>query len=88
MRWYIAPVIRTTVMLPEETHARLRRLARRRGVPLAAVIREALTRAAELERPTLSFIGAVSVEGVSAEETTRLDWLDELPDARSGDAPA
>lgn len=67
-------MLRTTVMLPEETHSRLRRLARRRGVPLAALIREALTRAAESEdHPELTFIGAVSVEGTEdlAVSTTR-----------------
>ncbi len=58
-------VIRTTVMLPEETHTRLRRIARRRGVPLARVIRDALTRVAEVEaKPTLSFI---AVEGSETE---------------------
>lgn len=58
-------------MLPDETHERLRRLARRRGVPLAVVIREALTDVADSERPRRpSFIGAASVENVSAEETT------------------
>lgn len=57
-------------MLSEETHERLRRLARRRGVPLAVVIREALTDVAQREdRATLSFIGAADVEGVSARET-------------------
>ena len=56
-------MIRTTVMLPEETHERLRRLARHRGVPLARVIRQALT---DLVHTTasvpLSFVGAVDVE--------------------------
>jgi len=55
-------MIRTTVMLPEETHARLRRLARRRGIPLAALIRETLNAAAEDGKPRPpSFIGAVDV---------------------------
>jgi hypothetical protein len=63
-------MVRTTVMLPDETHARLRRIARRRGIPLAAVIREALMEAAGAEsRPKLSFIGAVSVAAVSATDT-------------------
>ena len=58
-------VIRTTVMLPEETHERLRRIARRSGVPLARLIRDTLMRAAEVEaRPTLSFI---AVEGSETE---------------------
>ena len=56
-------VIRTTVMLPEETHERLRRIAHLRGVPLAKVIRQALTDAAwSAPETTLSFIGAVDVE--------------------------
>lgn len=53
-------MIRTTVMLPQETHERLRRIARRTGVPLAQVIRDALMKAADAERPALSFIGVVS----------------------------
>jgi len=56
-------MIRTTVMLPEETHERLRRLAKRRGVPLAALIREALNDFAEAAKPEPpSFIGAVSID--------------------------
>jgi predicted transcriptional regulator len=56
-------VIRTTVMLPEETHERLRRLAKRRGVPLATVIRDALNEVADAAKPKPpSFIGAVSID--------------------------
>jgi hypothetical protein len=64
----INSMIRTTVMLPEVTHERLRRIARRHGVPLAHVIREALVQAAEAEpRQTLSFIGVDGVDsGTSA----------------------
>ena len=62
-------MIRTTVMLPEETHTRLRRIARRRGVPLARVIRDTLTQAADAERPTLSFIGVVSADTADAAAT-------------------
>ena len=54
-------MIRTTVLLAAETHQRLRAIARRRGVPLARLIREALERASEEEQPTLSFIAAVDV---------------------------
>lgn len=62
-------------MLPEETHARLRRLARQRGIPLARLIREALADAAESPtRERLSFIGAVSVDIDLAEKS-----IDELP---------
>jgi len=69
-------MIRTTVMLPEETHERLRRIARRHGVPLARVIRDALTQAAEAEpRPTLSFI---SVAG-GAPETSAAATAGVLP---------
>lgn len=50
-------------MLPAETHARLRRLARRRGIPLARLIRDALTDAAGEQSPRVpSLIGAVSEE--------------------------
>lgn len=60
-------MIRTTVMLPEKTHEHLGRIARRHGVPLAQVIRDALTQVAEADpRPALSFI---AVEGPDAETT-------------------
>ncbi len=50
-------------MLPEDTHEGLRRLALRRGVPLAQVIRQALTDAVRsAPEVKLSFIGAVDVE--------------------------
>ena len=71
----ISAMIRTTVMLPEETHERLRRIARRHGVPLARVIRDALTQAAEEPRPTLSFI---AVEG-SDPETSAAATAEALP---------
>lgn len=63
-------MVRTTVMLPEETHARLRRLARQRGIPLARLIREALVDAAESElRRTPSFIASVSSDVQLAAES-------------------
>jgi hypothetical protein len=56
---YAAEVKRTTVMLPDELDARLRREAVRRGVSIADVVREALE--ASLPEPTgrgpLSFFG-------------------------------
>lgn len=71
-------MIRTTVMLPEETHAHLRRLARRRGVPLAALIRGALTDVVESEPPPrLSFIGAA--DDVDAGDFTAASTADMLP---------
>jgi Ribbon-helix-helix protein, copG family len=42
MRGYDGRVKRTTVMLPDEIDARLRFEARRRGVPVAELIREAI----------------------------------------------
>ena len=65
-------MLRTTVMLPEETHDRLRRLAKRRGVPLAVLIREALIDVADTATPKPpSFIGAVDVDvGNFAASTT------------------
>jgi Ribbon-helix-helix protein, copG family len=39
---YACIMKRTTVMLPDEVEARLRREARRRGVPIAQVVREAV----------------------------------------------
>jgi CopG antitoxin of type II toxin-antitoxin system len=50
---------RTTIMFPDDVDARLRREARRRGVPLAQLVREAVERefpAPEGGRP-LSFFG-------------------------------
>lgn len=69
----ITVMIRTTVMLPQETHERLRRIARRHGVPLARVIRDALTQAASAEpRPPLSFIAVAGGEAeTSAAATAR-----------------
>lgn len=42
MMRYAALMKRTTVMLPEDTDARLRLEARRRGVPIAVVVRDAV----------------------------------------------
>ncbi|MFL5799105.1 MAG: ribbon-helix-helix protein, CopG family [Actinomycetota bacterium] len=64
---------RTTVMLPDEVEARLRLEARRRGVPVAEVVREAVTAhlpAPERGRP-LSFF-AVG-EGGPADASERVD---------------
>lgn len=64
---------RTTVMFPDEVQARLRFEARRRGVPVAEVVREAVERhlpALELGRP-LSFFGVG--EGGPADASERVD---------------
>lgn len=64
---------RTTVMLPDELEARLRLEARRRGVPVAEVVREAVERhlpAPEPGRPLAFF--AVG-EGGPADASERVD---------------
>ncbi|MCZ7588585.1 MAG: ribbon-helix-helix domain-containing protein [Gaiella sp.] len=62
---------RTTIMLPDETAARVAREARRRGVSVAAVVREAVEEHLPAEQPRkLSFIGIV--EG-SVDDATRVD---------------
>ncbi|MEX2457705.1 MAG: CopG family transcriptional regulator [Actinomycetota bacterium] len=50
---------RTTVMLPNEVDGRLRLEARRRGVPIAEIVREAVERHLPEEEPgaPLSFFG-------------------------------
>lgn len=64
---------RTTVMFPDDVDARLRLEARRRGVPLAQIVREAVERelpAPESGRP-LSFFGIG--EGGPADASERVD---------------
>jgi len=64
---------RTTVMFPNDVDARLRLEARRRGVPLAQIVREAVERelpAPESGRP-LSFFGVG--EGGPADASERVD---------------
>jgi hypothetical protein len=63
---------RTTVMLPDETLARLRRESRRRGVSVAEIVREAI--AVHLPEPRsgrLSFFGVG--EGGPADASERVD---------------
>ena len=62
---------RTTIMLPDETAARVAREARRSGVSVAAVVREAVEKHLPPEQPgRLSFIGIV--EG-KVDDATRID---------------
>jgi hypothetical protein len=64
---------RTTVMFPDDVEARLRLEARRRGVPLAQIVREAVERdlpAPEAGKP-LSFFGVG--EGGPADASERVD---------------
>lgn len=70
---YACLMKRTTVMLPDEVEARVRLEARRRGVPIAEVVREAVERhlpAPEPGRP-LSFFGVG--EGGPADASDRVD---------------
>ena len=64
---------RTTVMLPDEVEAQLRLEARRRGVPIAQIVREAVERefaSPEPGRP-LSFFGIGA--GGPADASERVD---------------
>jgi len=64
---------RTTVMLPDDVEARLRLEARRRGVPLAEIVREAVERHLPAPEPgrRLSFFGIG--EGGPADASERVD---------------
>jgi len=64
---------RTTVMLPDDVEARLRLEARRRGVPIAAVVREAVEHHLPATQPgrALSFV-AIG-EGGPADASERVD---------------
>jgi hypothetical protein len=64
---------RTTIMLPEETEARLRLEAGRRGVPMAEIVREAVERHLPPPRTgrPLSFFGIG--EGGPADASERVD---------------
>jgi len=48
---------RTTLMLPDETRARLRRIAADRGVSMATIIREAIDEKMSTVRPRPRSIG-------------------------------
>ena len=67
---------RTTVMLPDDVEARLRLLARRRGVPLAEIVREAVVEyvADDPEPRSLSFIGVADGEAPN-DASERVDEL-------------
>ncbi len=70
---YACLMKRTTIMLPDDIEARLRLEARRRGVPIAQVVREAVAR--ELAEPEpgrpLGFFGVG--EGGPADASERVD---------------
>lgn len=75
---YITAMERTTIFLPPELRRRLADEARRRSLPQAVLVREALTRFLDeggSERPRL--IGSAAVEGVdarSAKSWVRGEW--------------
>ena len=50
-RWYHTPMDKTTVYLPPELKSAIRRVARRRGLSEAEVIRESIRSAVGDERP-------------------------------------
>jgi hypothetical protein len=66
---------RTTIMLPDEVENRLRMEARRRGVPIAEIVREAVERHLPETKPgkPLSFF-AVG-EGGPSDASERVDEL-------------
>lgn len=66
---------RTTVMLPDDVDARLRREARRRGVPVAEVVREAVERhVPPPERGRRLSIFALG-EGLETDASERVDEI-------------
>jgi hypothetical protein len=65
---------RTTIMLPDDVDARLRLEARRRGVSVAQVAREAIER--ELPPPTDGHLSFFAVgEGCESDASERVDEL-------------
>jgi len=70
---------RTTIMIPDETRARLRRIAADRGVSMATVIREAIDEKVASIHPHPRSIGI----GESGEPGTARRSADERPEPRS-----
>jgi len=70
---YVYLMKRTTVMFPDEVEARLRLEARRRGVSIAAVVREAVEHHLPSPQPgrPLSFFGVG--EGGPGDASERVD---------------
>jgi hypothetical protein len=70
---YACIMKRTTVMFSDEVDARLRREARRRGVPVAEIVRDAVERHLPPPEPgrPLSFFGVG--EGGPADASERVD---------------
>ncbi len=70
---------RTTLMLPEDLHDRVRRLAAERGVSMATVVREALEESVGRVRPTPRSLGI----GASGSTDTARRSADERPEPRA-----
>jgi len=64
---------RTTIMLPDDVEERLRREARRRGVPLAQVVREAVERHLPAPEPGRRLSFFAFGEGGPADASERVD---------------
>lgn len=69
---------RTTLTIPQELRARLRRLAAERGVSMAAIVREAIDEKLAAARPRPRSIGA----GASGTRDTARRSADERPEPR------
>lgn len=70
---------RTTLMLPDETRAKLRRIAAERGVSMAVVIREAIDEKVSTTQPRPRSLGI----GASGRRDTARRAGDERPEPRS-----
>jgi len=70
---------RTTLMLPEDVHRRLRRLAAERGVSMAELVREAIDEKLERVRPRTLSLG-IGASGYA--DTARRTW-NERPQPRA-----
>jgi hypothetical protein len=69
---------RTTLMLPEDVHRRLRRAASERGVSMAEIVREAIDEKLDHVRPVPLSLGI----GASGERDTARRSGDERPEPR------
>ena len=70
---------RTTLMLPDETRDRIRRMAAERGVSMATIIREAIDEKVERVRVRPASIGV----GASGTTDTARRSADERPQPRA-----
>ena len=64
---------RTTVMLTDDTESRLRLEARRRGVPMAEIVREAVERHLPAPKPRKPLSFFAIGEGSPADASERVD---------------